>query len=217
MRILFKGGTVVSGSGTREADLVTDGEKIAALEKRYRGKFDRAVNVTGCLLFPGFIDAHTRFDADVDGAATADDFYTGSKAALRGGVTTILDTAYPRTGEALREALRRQREKADAQTFCDYGFHMALPVWNDDIKAELPEMFQQGVSSFLLDAPGDREFYEALRALRTYGGICETECENRAMSDALTAATTAAIGACQAGFRPSLRGSRASLRGRASG
>ena len=88
MRTLFKGGTVVSGVGTREADLVTDGEKIAAIEKRYKGAFDLAVNVRGCLLFPGFIDAHTRFDADVDGATTADNFYTGSKAALCGGVTT---------------------------------------------------------------------------------------------------------------------------------
>ena len=189
MRTLFKGGTVVSGHGTREADLVTDGEKIVAVERRYRGKFDRAVNVRDCLLFPGFLDAQTRFDADIGGATTADNFYTGSKAALRGGVTTVLDVAYPQAGETLRAALKRQRGKADAQTFCDYALHMALPVWNGDMQAELPEIFAQGVSSFLLstDAPGDRQLYEVLRTLRAYGGTCAIECGNQAVSDALTA------------------------------
>ena len=187
MRVLFKGGTVVSGNGTREADLVTDGEKIAAIEKRYKGAFDLAVNVRGCLLFPGFIDAHTRFDADIDGATTADDFYTGSKAALCGGVTTVLDTASPQAGETLQSALRRQRVKSEGQTFCDYGFHMALPDWNDAIKSELPEIFGQGVSSFSLDFSNDGKFYEALRTLRDYGGVCETVCVNRAVSDALAA------------------------------
>ena len=194
MRILFKGGTIVSGSGTREADLVTDGEKIAAVESRYRGKFDRAVNVRDCLLFPGFIDAQTRFDCDTGGATSADDFYTGGKAALCGGVTTVLDVARPRDGETLRAALERQRNKADAQIFCDYALHMALPVWNDEIQAELPEIFRQGVSSFLFsaDAPGDRELYQALRTLRAYGGTCAIECGNQAVSDALSAERVAA-------------------------
>ena len=189
MRTLLKGGTVVSGNGTREADLVTDGEKIVAVERRYRGKFDRAVNVRDCLLFPGFIDAQTRFDADIGGATTADNFYTGSKAALCGGVTTVLDAARPKAGETLRAALERQRAKADAQTFCDYALHMALPVWNGDIQAELPGIFAQGVSSFLLstDAPGDRQLYEMLRTLRAYGGTCAIECGNQAVSDALAA------------------------------
>jgi dihydropyrimidinase len=202
MRTLFTGGAIVSGNGIKEADFITDGEKISVVGNCRREKFDKAVNVSGCLLFPGFVDAHTRFDADMGAATTADDFYTGSKAALRGGVTTILDVACPKSGETLRDALARQRGKADAQTFCDYGFHMALPAWNDGVRAQAPELFREGVSSFLLstDAPGDRAFYEALRTLSAYGGICAAECGNRAVSDALAAERLAAGDASPAAY-----------------
>ncbi|MBR3569660.1 MAG: dihydropyrimidinase [Oscillibacter sp.] len=194
MRTLFRGGAVVSGSGIKEADVIADGEKITEVGRRCRGAFDRAVNASGCLLFPGFIDAYTHFDSDEGGTATADDFYTGSKAALRGGATTILGVAHAKAGETLRGAFARRRAGADAQIFCDYGLHMALSEWNDGTHAQARELFREGASSFLLraDALGDRQFYEALRVLSAYGGTCAAECGNQAVSDALAAERLAA-------------------------
>ena len=185
MRLLFRGGTVVSGRRAREADLVTDGEKIYAVEGMYRGKFDRAVNVTGCLLFPGFVDAQTGFDTEERGAVSADDFYTGSRAALRGGTTTVLNDAAPNPGEAPRDTLSRWHAKADGQTFCDYGFHVGLTAWGD----AAGELFAGGVSSFLLSTgeTADRDFYEALRGLYARGGICAVTCGNPGVSAALAA------------------------------
>lgn len=189
MRILFRGGTVVSGNGTRKADLVTDGEKVRFVGSRYRGTFDRAVSVNGCLLFPGFVDAHTGFDSEQGGATSADNFYTGSKAALRGGTTTVLNDAVPDPDESPRGTLSRWHDKADGQTFCDYGFHMGLYAWNQSVRAEAAALFRDGISSFLLStgSPGDREFFEALRDLYARGGLCAAECGSRDVAEALGA------------------------------
>ncbi len=198
MRTLFKGGSVVSGSGQRRADLLVDGEKVVKLGRNLNVEADQVVDVTGCLLFPGFIDAHTHFDLDVAGTTTADDFYTGSRAALRGGTTTVLDFACPNKGESLRYGLDLWHKKADGRTFCDYGFHMTIDDWNESIRAELPDMFAAGVSSFKMYMTypammiGDRDLYWALKELRGLGGICGVHCESAGVIDGMIAEKKAA-------------------------
>ena len=65
MRKLFKGGTVVSGKGTKRADVLVDGEKIVRVARSITDPLAQTVDVTGKFLLPGFIDAHTHFDLDV--------------------------------------------------------------------------------------------------------------------------------------------------------
>jgi dihydropyrimidinase len=198
MRTLFKGGSVVSASGAKRLDLVIESEKVTEVGRNLKGDFDQEVDVTGCLLFPGFIDAHTHFDLDVCNTTTADDFYTGSKAALRGGTTTVIDFACPNKGESLHYGLDLWHKKADGRTFCDYGFHMTIDDWNESIRAELPDMFAQGVSSFkmYLTYPammvGDRDMYWALKELKALGGICGVHCENAGVIDGMIAERKAA-------------------------
>ena len=197
MRTLLKGGTVVSGSGQKRADVLMEGEKILRVGRDLTDA-DQTVDVSGCLLFPGFIDAHTHFDLDVAGTTTADDFYTGSRAALRGGTTTVIDFACPNKGESLHYGLDLWHRKADGRTFCDYGFHMTIDDWNEGIRAELPDMFAQGISSFkmYLTYPammiGDRDVYWALKELRTLGGIAGFHCENAGVIDGMIAERKAA-------------------------
>ena len=192
MTTLLKGGTVISGAGQRRADVLIDGEKIARVGRGLEGA-DTVVDVTGCLLFPGFIDAHTHFDLDVAGTTTADDFFTGSRAALRGGTTTVIDFACPNKGESLHHGLELWRQKAGGRTFCDYGFHMTIDDWNEGIRAELPDMFAAGISSFkmYLTYPammiGDRDVYWALKELRRLGGIAGFHCENAGVIDGMIA------------------------------
>ena len=182
MKTLLKGGSVVSGSGVKRADVLMDGEKILRVGRGLTDNADTVMDVSGCLLFPGFIDAHTHFDLDVAGTTTADDFYTGSRAALRGGTTTVIDFACPNKGESLHHGLELWHQKADGRTFCDYGFHMTIDDWNESIRAELPDMFAQGVSSFKMYMTypammiGDRDMYWALKELRRLGGICGVHC-----------------------------------------
>ena len=80
MKHLFKGGTLVTGSGMFRADVLTDGETIAAVGRDLPPHGAAVTDVTGKLLFPGFIDAHTHFDLDVCNTTTADDFASAQKA-----------------------------------------------------------------------------------------------------------------------------------------
>ena len=93
MRYLLKNGTVVSGEKSMKADVLTDGEKILAVGEKLPEDGANVIDVTGKLLFPGFIDGHTHLDLDVAGTVTADDFETGTKAALLGGTTMVVDYA----------------------------------------------------------------------------------------------------------------------------
>ncbi len=182
-KILFKGGTVVSSKGIRHADVLVSGEKIVAVGRRLAADAQE-VDVSGKLIFPGFIDAHTHFDLEVSDTVTADNFDTGSKSAVAGGVTTIVDFATQNKGETLSDALNNWHVKAFANSSCDYAFHMAVSDWREDIRAELPAMFEQGVTSFkvymIYDAMelNDREIYEIMTELKKYGGIVGCHCEN---------------------------------------
>ena len=198
MRILFKNGTVVSGKGTRRADVLVDGEKIQRVTRDIHVDDAQVVDAAGMLLLPGFIDAHTHFDLDVCNTTTADDFASGSRAALRGGTTTVVDFACPNKGETLHDGLRLWHEKADGKCACDYGFHMTIDDWNEAIRGEIPAMFAAGVSSFkmYLTYPammvGDGAVYAALKRIKAYGGICGVHCENAGVIDAMVAERKAA-------------------------
>ncbi len=173
----------MSARGVKHADVLISGEKIVAVGKRLSADA-REVDVTGKLVFPGFIDAHTHFDLEVSDTVTADDFDSGSRSAVAGGVTAVVDFATQNKGETLSDALNNWHMKAFANSSCDYAFHMAVSDWREDIRRELPAMFEQGVTSFkvymIYDAMElcDREIYEIMTELKKYGGIVGCHCEN---------------------------------------
>ena len=182
-KLLLKGGTLVSSKNLKRADILISGEKIVAVGRRLNTDAT-VVDVSGKLIFPGFIDAHTHLDLEVCDTVTADDFDSGTKAAIAGGVTTVVDFATQNKGENLSDALNNWHVKAFANSNCDYAFHMAISDWNSDIREELPAMFEQGVTSFkvymIYDAMelNDREIYELMTELKKYGGIVGCHCEN---------------------------------------
>lgn len=198
MKLLLKGGTVVSGHGTKRADILIEGEKIIAISRKITAADARMIDVTGKLLLPGFIDAHTHFDLEVAGTVTADNFTSGSQAALRGGTTTVIDFACPDKGQTLHEGLQRWQAKADGRCCCDYGFHMTIDDWNNTIESEIDDMYAAGISSFkmyltypamLLD---DGTIYRVLKKLKEKGGICGVHCENNDVIAAMIAEKKAA-------------------------
>ena len=198
MRTLFKGGTVVSGQGTRPADVLVEGETISAVGMDLSADGAQIVDCAGKLLFPGFIDAHTHFDLAVAGTVTADDFATGSRAALRGGTTTVIDYAAPDKGETLAYGLAKWREKAAGRCACDYGFHMTIDDWSEGISREMGEMVDQGIPTFkmYMTYPAmmlpEGDLYRALKRLRELGCLTGVHCENSAVIDALIAEAKAA-------------------------
>ncbi|MDR0889502.1 MAG: dihydropyrimidinase [Oscillospiraceae bacterium] len=193
MKKILKGGCVVNACGSRYADVLIDGEKVVRVAEDIVCENADVIDVRGKLLFPGFIDAHTHFDLDVSNTTTADDFYTGGRAALRGGTTMVIDFACPNKGESLQYGLELWHKKASGKTACDYSFHMTIDDWSEENIAQLPRMFEQGVSSFKMYMTypammiGDEAIFRALQKMRELGGIAGVHCENAGVIDALIA------------------------------
>ncbi len=191
MKTLLKGGTVVSGDGVTKADVLMENGKIKAVGTGIEGGGADVIDVSDKLLFPGFIDAHTHFDLHVAGTVTADNFETGTRAALAGGTTMIIDFATQYQGETLEQALDNWHKKADGNASCDYGFHLAISDWNPSVSEELEKIADGGVTSFKLYMTydemylNDKNIYQVLKRLKEVGGIAGVHCENKDMIEAL--------------------------------
>lgn len=189
MKRLFKGGTIVSGDGMRQLDILVKGEKILAVGEDLSFQDAEIVDVRGKLLFPGFIDGHTHMALEVSNTVTADGFETGTKAEIAGGTTCIVDYATQYDGESLRQALDNWHKKADGVSSCDYAFHLALTDWNEEISRELEEIVKKETCSFKLymtydTMVDDETMYEILSRLKELGGIAGVHCENNGIIQA---------------------------------
>ena len=192
MKYLLKNGTLVSGERTEKKDILIEGEKIVKIAPHIEEEGAEEINVEGKLLFPGFIDGHTHFDLEVAGTVTADDFETGTKAAILGGTTFVIDFAsQDKGGHTLKEGLDKWHKKADGKCSCDYSFHMSIVEWNEETEKEIQDMIEEGITSFKLymTYPAmmveDRDLYKILKKLNEYGCFAGVHCENAGVIDAL--------------------------------
>lgn len=192
MRYLIKNGTVVYSKGSYTADILIEDEKILQVAKTIDTSDARVIDASGKYIFPGFIDTHTHFDLDAGEFHTADDFYTGTKAAIAGGTTSILDFTTQEKGQSLKEALDVWHGLADGKSSCDYGFHMSITDWNEDVRGEIKDMTRLGVTSYKLYMAydnlkvNDREIFETLSAIEEEHGIAGVHCENGEIIKAIT-------------------------------
>ncbi len=184
MATLIKNGKIIRSDKTFCADVLIEGERILKIQENINEDGLHVIDAKGCYVFPGFIDTHTHFDLDTGYTKTSDDFNTGTKAAIMGGTTTILDFATQDKGDTLKKAFDVWTLKAEGNSFCDYGFHMAITDYNDDVEKEMEEIVSMGMPSFKLymayDAlrVHDGCIYRALRKSKDIGGIIGFHCEN---------------------------------------
>ena len=182
---VLRGGTVVTTEKTDKLDIRIIGERIAEIGNGLDSAGDNILDVSGCYLFPGGIDPHTHFDLDVGSTVTADDFASGSRAALSGGTTTVIDYATQSRGGSLKDALSLWHRKADNVSFADYGFHMALCDCNDAVLQELRSLPAAGVASVKLYLAyknvmqvDDASLLKVMRICREQGIVVCLHCEN---------------------------------------
>lgn len=186
MGIMIKGGTIVTATDYYQSDVRIEDEKIVAIGAGIELSNYKIIQANGCYLFPGGVDVHTHFELPVGNTVTADDFCSGTKAAIMGGTTTIVDYATQFKGETLQAALANWHEKAQGNCYADYGFHMAITDWNDEIAQELAWLPQQaGVSSIKLYMAyknvlqvNDDVLFQALQRSRDCGLVACLHCEN---------------------------------------
>jgi dihydropyrimidinase len=206
MTKLIKGGTVITTTGPIEADVVIEGERIAALVARGYGfsapsdgpgagdsTAVESIDATGKYVIPGAIDAHTHMQMPFGGTEASDTFDTGTRAAAIGGTTTIIDFAIQRTGEVVQDGLAAWHAKTAGNCHIDYAFHMILGGVDDDsLKAMDQLVTEEGISSFKLFMayPGvfysdDGQILRAMQKARSNGAMIMMHAENGPAIDVL--------------------------------
>lgn len=145
MSIVIKGGTVVAADRSYEADVLIEGETIAAIGPDLSG--DTVLDAAGTYVMPGGIDPHTHLEMPFMGTTTAETWESGTFAALSGGTTMVVDFVIPE-GDDLIGALDAWEARAKRQASSDYSFHMCITGWSEATFDAMERVVARGVNSF---------------------------------------------------------------------
>ncbi|XP_028646751.2 dihydropyrimidinase [Erpetoichthys calabaricus] len=186
-KILIKGGKVVNDDWSRISDVYIEDGKIKAVGINLPLSGDvNVVDATDKLVIPGGIDTHTHMEFSFMGAKAVDDFYIGTKAALAGGTTMILDFVIPQKGQSLLEAFENWKSSADPKVCCDYSLHVAVTWWSEKVKKDMQILVEEkGVNSFKMFMAykdvfmlQDHELYLAFCHCKDLGAVAQVHAEN---------------------------------------
>jgi len=190
---IIVGGTVVTATDTYVADVAISGGKIFAIGKDLpRENTRKLVDAAGKYVMPGGIDVHTHLDMPFGGTTSADDFDTGTRAALFGGTTTLIDFAIQYKGQSLRHAFDTWMEKASNKAVSDYAFHCIITDLADARLEEVNALVREGVTSFKLFMayPGvfmldDASIFKVFRSAAKQGALVCMHAENGGAIDVI--------------------------------
>jgi dihydropyrimidinase len=190
---LIRGGTIVTSTGRRRADVLCRGGRIVEIAEGLDAPAGSdVIDAAGCYIMPGGIDPHTHMELPMMGTVVADDFLTGTAAAAAGGTTTILDFVGPERDQSPLEALSIWRARA-AKAAVDYGFHMTVSWWSEAFSSEMASLVHEhGISSFKFFLAykgrlmlGDAELIAGFRRCRELGALVQVHAENGELIDYL--------------------------------
>jgi dihydropyrimidinase len=174
-----------------QADIGIVDEKIVAVAEDLR-EASQIIDADGHLVLPGVIDVHVHLDLPVKGTVTSDDFVTGTRAAARGGVTSIIDFATPYEGDSLQDAADNWMARAEGKSLIDFTFHICITRW-DEHRDQIKGMVERGFPTFkefmIYASEGwqsdDRAIFGTLQKMKEYGAMLLVHAESSGVLDEL--------------------------------
>jgi len=188
---VIKGGTVVTADLSYVADVKVEGGVITGIGPNLSG--DKVLDASGCYVMPGGIDPHTHLEMPFMGTYSTDNFESGTRAALSGGTTMVVDFILPGQGQAPMDAAKMWHNKSGSAS-CDYSYHMAVTWWGEAMFDGMADAARAGITSFkhFLAYKGalmvnDDELFASFRRVGDLGGLALVHAENGDVVAELTA------------------------------
>lgn len=203
--LLVKDGTVVTASETFHADIGVEDEKISYIaapgsldylvnKVSEDGRLTKVVEAEGKYVLPGLIEPHMHVMAPFSNTIDILDFYTASKCAAFGGVTTFMDfSTTTKDTPVLKAVDERINEMSDS--VLDYSLHAKFinaGESSQDLKNTVKKLVEAGVPTFKMFTiyPGvriaDSDILKIMEAAKQEGALCGFHAESDAIADFMT-------------------------------
>ncbi len=193
MATLIKNGRIITATDDYIADILIDGEIIVAIGKNLANNAETIIDASGKLVLPGGVDPHVHLDMPFMGTFSSDSYETGTRAALYGGTTTVIDFILQQQGNSLHAALDEWNGRANGNAVGDYSFHMAVTDFNENTKQEIKSIIEtEGITSFktfmaykgalMID---DHQMVGLMEEVKKHGGMINVHATNGDMIDEL--------------------------------
>ncbi len=184
--ILIRGGTVVTNQACLSQDVLVRNEIIEAVGNFSGHTADKIIDASGCLVLPGAVDTHVHFNDEFMNTISVHDYYTGTRAAAFGGVTSVVDFTNQAPGGTLQQAFDEKKEEAGGKALIDWGVHPVITRADKDTLSEIPHLIQQGAPTFKCYLTYRREglmveedeLHGILRVLASAGGMLLVHAED---------------------------------------
>jgi dihydropyrimidinase len=196
MPLLIRNGRIITATDDYSADIYCADQTITridrAIDPRSLPPGTQAIDASGKYVFPGFIDPHVHIYLPFMGTYAKDTWETGSRAALIGGTTSLIEMICPGKADQPMEAFETWLSKAKGVSgngaSCDYSFHMGVTRFDPSSEKQFRDVVARGIRSFKVflaykGALGvdDRELYHALKLAAELGVVVTAHCENETL------------------------------------
>ena len=153
-KLLLTNARLVNEGQTRDADVLVDGERIAAVGSSIAAPDGaEVIDLAGKYLLPGMIDDQVHFREP--GMTHKGDLASESAAAAAGGITSFMDMPNVNPQTTTRAALKDKYNIASNRCTANYGFHFGATNGNiEEIKA-LQVGEAAGIKAFMGASTGD--------------------------------------------------------------
>lgn len=191
-KVLIRGGTLITAEKTHIADVLIDGERISSIGQNLSEDDAEVVDAEGKFILPGGVDPHVHLDLPMFDTVSSDDYYTGGKAAAFGGTTTVLDFV-SQDYSTLKESVQAWRQKSSGRASIDFGLHMNVSRFDQDILAEIPFLIREGITTLKIFTAynnrlriNDGEIFQVMREAAKSGFLTLLHAENGDVIELLT-------------------------------
>jgi dihydropyrimidinase len=192
--LVLRGGTLVTAEGRQSADLGIKGETVAQIGGAMTGR--REIDARGALVLPGGVDPHVHLhveDVDPGDVMWADDYTSGSQAALAGGITTVGNMAFALPWESLQDRVVAETAAIVREAIADVFFHLAVTCPTDETAGQVAACVAAGHRSMKFFMcmpsfePSARHHAAIMKATGEAGGVTLIHCEDLPIIECCTA------------------------------
>lgn len=186
MKLLIKNGIIVNENNIEKSDVICLDGKIIEIGENLKPDTitEKLIDASDCYLFPGGIDPHVHMHLPSPAGFSSDDFKSGSRAALFGGTTTIIDFVTPKKGQSLPDAILNRKQEAQ-KCLTNYSLHVSPIEWRDLMEEEINTSIKRfGYKSFKVYMAykatigiDDDVLLKIMTVVGKAGGIVTVHCE----------------------------------------